>query len=198
MTAMTQTSETPAEQLNKEKASRMLMWLGIASMVIFFGGLTSAYIVRMNGGNWKDIRLPAEFYVSTALILFSSVTMNAALSAARKGGSATRFLLLTLLLGIGFALFQFLGWRSLNHAGIYFTGKQSIASGQYLYVLTWAHLMHLVGGLLSLLFVTLKSARGGYTATSSNGIHVASIFWHFLDGLWVYLFLFLLFIRYLA
>jgi cytochrome c oxidase subunit 3 len=198
MLAMTEQNIQPEEQLNKEKASRMLMWLGIASMVIFFGGLTSAYIVRLNGGNWKDIRLPAEFYVSTALIIFSSVTMNSAMSAVKKGGSPTKFLFLTLLLGIGFAVFQFLGWRDLNHSGIYFTGKQSIASGQYLYVLTWAHLMHLFGGLLTLIFVTTKSARGGYAANNFNGMQIAAIFWHFLDVLWIYLFLFLLFIRYIA
>ena len=188
----------PEEQLNKEKASRMLMWLGIASMVIFFGGLTSAYIVRMNGGNWKEIGLPVAFYVSTALILFSSVTMNMALAMIKKGQAPTRFLVITFLLGLGFAVSQFLGWSSLNHSGIYFTGKQSIASGQFLYVLTWAHLMHLFGGLLSLAFVSIKAARRGYTQTNFNGIRVSAIFWHFLDGLWVYLFLFLLFIRYIA
>jgi cytochrome c oxidase subunit 3 len=198
MIAMTQISETTEAQLNKEKASRMLMWLGIASMVIFFGGLTSAYIVRMNGGNWKEIGLPPAFYVSTALILFSSVTLNMALSAVKKGSAPTTMVFITFLLGIGFAVSQFLGWRALNHAGIYFTGKQSIASGQFLYVLTWAHLMHLIGGLLSLLYVSIKSARGGYSPESFNGIRVSAIFWHFLDGLWVYLFLFLLFVRYIA
>ncbi len=198
MLVMTKDSGILEEQLNKDKASRMLMWLGIASMVIFFGGLTSAYIVRMNGGNWKDLRLPAEFYVSTALIIFSSVTMNAAMSAVRKGKSPATFTSITLLLGIGFAIFQFLGWRALNHSGIYFTGKQSIPSGQYLYVLTWAHLMHLFGGLISMTFVSIKSGRGGYGPLNYNGLHIAAIFWHFLDILWVYLFLFLLFIRYIV
>jgi cytochrome c oxidase subunit 3 len=195
---MTKDSGILEEQLNKDKASRMLMWLGIASMVIFFGGLTSAYIVRMNGGNWKEIHLPAEFYVSTALIMFSSVTMNAAMSAVRKGKSPAMFTSITLLLGFGFAIFQFLGWRTLNHSGIYFTGKQSIASGQYLYVLTWAHLMHLFGGLISMIYVSIKSGRGGYSDSNYNGLHIAAIFWHFLDILWIYLFLFLLFIRYIA
>lgn len=195
---MTESGMQPKEQLNREKASRMLMWLGIASMVIFFGGLTSAYIVRLNGGNWKDIRLPAEFYVSTALIMFSSVTMSAAMAAVKKGKAPIRFLFITLMLGIGFAIFQFLGWRDLNHSGIYFTGKQSIASGQYLYVLTWAHLMHLFGGLITLIFVSAKSARGGYSQTNYNGMQIAAIFWNFLDALWIYLFLFLLFIRYIA
>jgi cytochrome c oxidase subunit 3 len=198
MIAMTETPQISDEQLNKEKAARMLMWIGIASMVLFFGGLTSAYIVRMNGGNWKDIRMPAEFYVSTALIMFSSVTMNTSLSAVRRGKSAGLYVLLTFILGCGFALFQFLGWRDLNHAGIYFTGHLSIASGQYLYVLTWAHLMHLAAGLLSLIFTGIKTARGRYTTASYNGLKVCAIFWHFLDVLWIYLFLFLLFIRYIA
>jgi len=195
---MTSESSISEEQLNKEKAGRMLMWLGIEAMVIFFGGLTSAYIVRMNGGNWKDIRLPYEFYISTALILFSSLTMNMAIASVKKGRSGTALLSLTLLLGCGFALFQFLGWRDLTHSGIYFTGKQSIASGQYLYVLTWAHLMHLVGGIISLIWVSIRSSQGEYSPSNYNGLRISSIFWHFLDFLWVYLFLFLLFIRYLA
>jgi heme/copper-type cytochrome/quinol oxidase subunit 3 len=186
------TSYLSAEQLNKEKASRMLMWLGIASMVIFFGGLTSAYIVRMNGGNWKEIPLPPEFYISTALILFSSVSMNAGLSAVKKGKPAT------FALGLGFAISQFLGWRSLNHSGVYFTGRLSIASGQYLYVLTWAHLMHMAGGLISLIVVTVRTSMGKYTQTNYNGMRICSIFWHFLDFLWIYLFLFLLFVRFIA
>ncbi|MFI5150768.1 MAG: heme-copper oxidase subunit III [Bacteroidia bacterium] len=195
---MTSDPAVSDEQLNKEKANRMLMWLGIAAMVIFFGGLTSAYIVRMNGGNWRDIRLPYQFYISTALILLSSLTMNMSVSAVKKGRNATPTLTLTLSLGLGFALFQFLGWRELTHAGIYFTGKSSIASGQYLYVLTWAHLMHLIGGLISLIWVSAKSSRGLYSSTNYNGLRISGIFWHFLDILWVYLFLFLLFIRYLA
>jgi cytochrome c oxidase subunit 3 len=198
MIAMTTESGISEEQLNKEKANRMLMWLGIAAMVIFFGGLTSAYIVRMNGGNWRDIKLPYEFYISTALILFSSMTMNMAISRVKKGLAATPLLTLTLLLGLGFALFQFLGWRDLTHSGIYFTGKSSIASGQYLYVLTWAHLMHLIGGLISLIWVSASASKGTYTPTNYNGLRISGIFWHFLDILWVYLFLFLLFIRYLA
>ncbi|HXC04264.1 MAG TPA: cytochrome c oxidase subunit 3, partial [Bacteroidia bacterium] len=86
----------------------------------------------------------------------------------------------------------------LTRAGIYFTGKSSIASGQYLYVLTWAHLMHLAGGLISLIWVSAKASRGMYSASNHNGLRISAIFWHFLDILWVYLFLFLLFIRYLA
>jgi cytochrome c oxidase subunit 3 len=195
---MTNLTAPSPEQANKEKAARMLMWLGIASMVIFFGGLTSAYIVRMNGGNWKDLRLPSEFYISTALIIFSSVTMNMAISAIKKGRPAGIFILFTFILGLGFAAFQFLGWKALHASGIYFTGKLSIASGQYLYVLTWAHLMHLAGGLISLIFTGIKTAFGKYTQSSYNGMQISAIFWHFLDFLWIYLFLFLLFIRYIA
>jgi cytochrome c oxidase subunit 3 len=198
ITTMTETSGISDEQLNKEKASRMLMWLGIASMVIFFGGLTSAYIIRMNGGNWKNIRLPWEFYVSTGLIIFSSVSMRAALAAVKKNANALPLVLLTFFLGLGFALFQMLGWRDLTQAGIYFTGKGSIPAGQFLYVLTWAHLMHMVAGLLSLFFVSIKTARRKYSAYDYNGMRVSGIFWHFLDILWIYLFLFLLFIRYIA
>ncbi len=192
-------SQAQAEdRQKKEKVGRDLMWLGLSSMAIFFGGLTSAYIVRMNGGNWKDIAMPSQFYVSTALILFSSVTLNMALSSVKKGKSPARFVAITFLLGIGFALFQFLAWRSLNHSGIYFTGKQSIASGQYLYVLTWAHLMHMVAGLISVGVVAVKASLGKYSAENYNGMRICAIFWHFLDVLWIYLFLFLLFVRYLA
>lgn len=174
-----------------------MLWLGIVSMVMLFAGLTSAYIVRQGQGNWVVFELPSEFYISTGLILISSVTMWMAQSAIRNGEPAklTRFLAISLLLGIGFVVSQFLGWGKLVDQKIFFAGTQSNASGSFMYAITGLHLAHLFGGLIILLVTLVKSVSGKYSKENYLGIQLASIYWHFLDLLWIYLFLFLVFIR---
>ena len=173
-----------------------MLWLGIFSMIMVFGALTSAYLVRKGQSNWGEFLLPPMFYVSTGIILLSSVTMNWALSSVKSGNNKnlTLAVWITLLLGIGFAVCQFLGWGQLVDDQIFFVDKER-ASGSYLYLLTGLHLAHLAGGLIALLVVGSKAAANKYSSDNYLGVKLCSMYWHFLDGLWIYLFLFLLIIH---
>lgn len=181
----------------RRKAAKPLLWVGIVSIVMLFAGLTSAYIVRADNGNWLIFNLPDMFYISTAVIITSSLTLFAALRMAKKNNykGVIFGVLLTLILGLVFTYTQFQGWSQLTAKGIVFAGKYSNASGSFLYVLTGLHLAHLFGGLISLLVTLVNSLRKQYNAENTLGLELCSIYWHFLDILWVYLFLFLYYIR---
>lgn len=183
-------------KLRREKAQRNLMWLGIGSIVMIFAGLTSAYVVRRGQGDWMSIDLPSIFWVSSAVIVFSSVTMNFALwgfkSDRRRQGSL--MLGLTLLLGMAFAWCQLQGWQQLVGSGVYLVhpkDETSLISGSFIYLLSGLHLAHLAGGLLALIFTLVKSLLGKYNSNNVHGVRVAAIYWHFLGFLWIYLFVFL-------
>lgn len=174
-----------------------MLWLAIVSIVMFFGAFTSYYIVRKAAGNWLEFQLPQMFWVSTAVILISSATMNMALQAAKKDNikQATMFLAITLGLGVIFGISQYMGWTSLYANKIYFAGTQSNAAGSLMYLLTALHLLHVVAGLIYLTVVLVRSSNGRYGAGNHLGVKLCAIYWHFLDGLWIYLFVFLYFIR---
>jgi len=181
----------------KQKASKPLLWVGILSIVMLFAGLTSAYVVRADNGNWLIFNLPNAFYLSTAVIVTSSITLFYALQMAKKNNKKGMVLglLATFILGLAFAYLQYTGWGELYSKNIVFGGKSSNASGSFLYLITFLHLLHLFAGLISVL-VTLKNAiKGKYNAENTLGLELCSIYWHFLDILWVYLFLFLYYIR---
>lgn len=173
-------------------SARILLWLGIASIVMLFAGLTSGYIVRQAEGNWKPFELPMAFTISTAIILISSLSMHAALIAARKNDyqGVRRSLLLTLGLGFAFVFTQFLGWNSLVSQGVFFVDK-STPSGSFFYVISGLHLAHLAFGLLGLIVTSVMAMRDRYHAENYEGLKLCATYWHFLDGLWIYLFVFL-------
>lgn len=180
-----------------KKTAKPLLWLAMTSMSMLFAGLTSAYLVRADNGNWLLFKLPGIFFISTALIITSSYTMLRAVQKARANNFAgiTWHLLFTLLLGIAFTFCQFESWSQLTADGIVFGGKYSNASGSFLYALTGMHLLHLAGGLIALLVTSIKSKRRVYNSGHMLGIELCSIYWHFLTGVWVYLFVFLFFVR---
>ena len=178
----------------KNKTSKQLLWAGIMGIVMFFAGLTSAYIVRKAEGNWILFDLPISFLYSTVLIIFSSLFLIIAIRKIKSGGNARVFIFSALFLGLLFTFLQWRGWEQLILKGIYFTGETSNPSGSFFYVLTLAHLAHLIGGVIALFVVSVKSGRGIYTSTNYLGLELASIYWHFLTILWVYLYFFLRFI----
>ena len=181
----------------RRKVAKNLLYLGIVGMVMLFGGFTSAMVVRHEKGEWIQFSIPPIFYISTALILLGSLSINWALSSAKKGElkKVKVASLLTLLLGFGFVISQYLGWHALVRENVYFTGPSSNASGQFFYILTFMHLLHLFGGLISVFIVSIKASAEKYTPSDYLGIELSAIYWHFLDALWIYLFLFLYFIH---
>lgn len=193
----TQLSPEQEQRQVKEKVSKPLLWIAMVSMMMLFGAFTSAYWVRRGKGDWLDFDLPQLFYISTAVIIISSVTMNWTLASAKKNDYKGMKIasLLTLLLGIAFVICQFMAWGVLVDQKVFFAGNQSNAAGSFLYVLTGLHLAHLAFGLIALLVVWIKSILHKYNSENLLGIRLCAIFWHFLDVLWIYLFLFLLFAR---
>ena len=172
----------------ENNAKKQLLWIGMGSILMFFGGLTSAYIVRKPEGNWLEFVLPEYFTFSTVLIVLSSVVLFFVKGQLRKNNSAFQLVLSVLLLGLLFTFFQFKGWQQLIAQGVYLTGEGSNASGSFLYVLTLAHLVHLFGGLIALLYVTIQSKKKVFTIENSLAIDLTSVYWHFLALLWLFVF----------
>ncbi|WP_026711193.1 cytochrome c oxidase subunit 3 [Flavobacterium filum] len=186
------------QEYNERKAQsyKLLLWFAMISMVMMFAGLTSAYVVSTSRKDWlKEFDMPIAFVWSTILIIISSVTIHLALSFIKKNDKAKTGLLLwvTLLLGIGFVFTQFLGFGQIIENGYFFTGSESNVTTSFLYIIVIMHLAHLFGGLIALLIVIYNHYKQKYNSTQTLGIELAAMFWHFLDFLWILLFLFFYF-----
>ena len=166
-------------------------------MTMMFAGLTSGYLVRRGEGNWLLFQLPEVFFVSTVVILFSSITMFLSLKNTKKekNKKAIYYLLLTFFFGVFFVALQVQGWGQLLEQKVFFTGEKSNAAGSFIYVLTFLHLIHLFAALISVIVSIFAMSKQKYTKSKMLGLELTSTFWHFITALWLYLFLFLLFIR---
>lgn len=167
------------------------MWIFVASVMMLFASLTSAYIVRQAEGNWIYFDLPPLLYWTTGIILASSVTMQLAYWAAKKDQlDRVKFLVtVTTILGILFLIGQVLAWRDLVAHSVYFVGNPS---GSFLYVLTGLHGLHIVSAIVYLIIVLISAYRFKIHSKSLAQIEMCATYWHFLGGLWLYLFIFLL------
>jgi len=177
----------------RNRAAKPMLYLAIVSMCMIFGGLTSAYMVRSGDPGWYSFEMPATFFISTSVIILSSLTMIWAYQSARKDSftGVQLGMALTLILGIVFIVCQFKAWQSLVDQGIFLTGKNSSPASQFLYIISFTHLLHLAGGICMLVYVCIKSFKKLYHSKNLLGLQLCSIYWHFLDLLWVYLFLFM-------
>ena len=173
---------------------KIVLWVAIASIVMLFAGLTSGYVVRQAEGNWLMFEIPTAFYLSTVVIILSSITMQLSIASIRKNDfdKTKKLVLATLGLGLVFVLMQFLGWNALVQNNIHFVGTPSES---FFYALTGVHLAHLAFGLIGLIVTANKSIAQKYSAKNYLGISLCAIYWHFLSGLWLYLFVFLTIFR---
>jgi len=230
-------------KFSSDQAKKMLVWLGTASIAMFFAAFTSAYIVLQADHFWVQDQLPQMFTISTVLLVVSSLTIFLAkrsISAGNVGGLKL-WLIATFILGLGFTATQYLGWSELQSEGKFFLGTLGNMKGEYgvdytimmkgepvqydqgnfykpgdislsepinerieetfnvsasfLYILSGLHILHLAGGIIWLLVLLVHTFSGRITQTNALPLELGSIYWHFLDILWVYLFLFLLLIR---
>jgi len=183
-------------QVARQKSAKPMLWISMVSMTMMFIGLTSAYIRSSNRVDWKSFVLPSALYISTVLIILSSITFLLAKKAIKKGDRRMTSILLlaTLGLGLGFGYFQLEGFYQLNEAGIFLSGKGSLVSASMLMVIFFAHLVHVLAGYIVLLVVIYNHFKKRYNATETLGLELGGIFWHFVDVLWVLLFLFFYFI----
>jgi len=178
------------------RAKKMMLWFGMISMCMTFAGLTSAYVVSSSRADWiQQIELPFAFTLSTLLIVLSSGSFYGALRMLRvnKIKETQLLLLVTLGLALAFVYFQFQGFNGIIEKGYYFTGPESSITTSYLYVLVLLHLAHLTAGIVIVLNILFKTLKGVYVQGNTLGFELALTFWHFLDILWVYLFLFVSF-----
>lgn len=182
----------------KSKALKVMMLFALGSIVMVFAGLTSAYVVSKDRPDWlADFVLPSDFTYSTIAILISSVTMHLAYKSIRVNdrSKTTLYLISTLILGLIFVFLQFRGFGQVINEGYFFTGEGSTITTSFLYVIVIVHIVHLVGGMLALLYVIYNHFKQRYNSQQFIGIELCSWFWHFLDLLWVYLFLFFTFFK---
>ena len=190
---------TAEEQKSRTARSyKLILLFSMVSMTMMFGGLTSAFVVSKSRVDWlKDFQLPSAFYISTIAIIGCSLTFYLAKKAIMKNNRAktTVFLLSTLFLGLLFVVLQFVGFRQIVDAGYYFTGSGSSITSTFLYVVTIVHLIHLAGGVIALLIIIYNHFKQKYNSSQTLGIELGAMFWHFLDFLWLYLFLFLYFFK---
>jgi cytochrome c oxidase subunit 3 len=186
------------EKARNDRSYKLLLLFAMVSMTMMFGGLTSAFVVSKSRVDWlKDFQMPTAFFWSTLVIIGCSVTFHLAKRAIKRDdrSATTLFLWGTLALGLLFVILQFMGFRQVVDMGYYFTGSASSITTTFLYVVTVAHLAHLFGGLISLLIIIYNHFKQKYNASQTLGIELGAMYWHFLDLLWVYLFLFLYFFK---
>ena len=176
------------------KAKKFLVWLFIISSFMIFAGLTSGFIVYTAGSPDRGLKtiLPEAFLYSAAIIVLSSITMHLAYLSAKKlqFGLQKLYLVITIVLGVLFMAMQFYGWQLLTGQGVYFVNYN--ASQSFIYVFTGLHMLHIIAGIIMLVNSLLGSVRNIAQVRNLFRLETTSIFWHFIDILWIYLYVFLL------
>ncbi len=180
------------QQRNGMHPYKFILWVAMGSLVMMFAGFTSAYVVKRNQSNWLEFSLPPIFWYSTAVILISSLTIHLATKAfkAREMSRYRTLMMITVALGILFMVMQYLGFLYLEEHGVRLIGVNSNASGSFLGVITGVHMAHIFGGVIALIILFIKGFSAKHKSYSSVPIEVMGTYWHFVDGLWIYLFIF--------
>lgn len=186
-------TEAVSTQRKKIHPHKFTLWVGIGSIVMMFAGLTSAYIVKGDMAGFTTVQMPQLFYYSTAVMLLSSFTMQWGLKAFKERGMQQyrRLLTVTMILGIIFIVLQITGFSQLWNRGVRF--RQTAGAGQFLYVIFGLHAVHVFGGIIALIVMFIKAFSARIRSYNSVPVEVMSTYWHFVDLLWVYLFVFFLF-----
>ena len=180
-----------------ERSKKMMLWFGLIALFMSFAGLTSAVIISRTRPDWsKELELPQVFLISVFVILASSITYILAQRALKNGNreTTTIFLFISFLLGIVFMFLQFQGFKALIDSGYYFTGETSNPKASFIFLIAFFHLLHVAVGLICLLVVIYNHFKQKYTADNMLGIELAGTFWHFIDKLWIFLYLLMYFV----
>lgn len=180
-------------QRKKIHPHKFTLWVAIGSIVMMFAGFTSAYIVKRNQSNWQGFDLPLIFTYSTIVMLVSSVTMQLALRKFKNRNlQAYRgLILLTALLGLAFIALQLTGFMQLEARGVKLIGQGSNAAGSFLGVIAGMHMAHVLGGVLAVFVMLIRAFRRQVRSYNAVPVEVMATYWHFVDLLWIYLFIFL-------
>lgn len=178
------------QQRKKLHPHKFTLWVAIASILMMFAGLTSAFIVKSNLVGWRQIEMPRVFWASTAVIVLSSLTIQMALRSFRQRAMGAYRVLtaVTFALGTAFLVLQWVGFTALWQQQITFKG--SSGAGQFLYVIFGLHALHVIGGVITLMVLFAKAFLGKTKIYSPVPVEVAATYWHFVDLLWIYLLVF--------
>lgn len=184
--------EMVSAQRQKVHPHKFTLWIAIGSIIMMFAGLTSAYIVKGSLPGWSTVEMPKIFFYSTGVMLLSSFTVQFALKSfkERKMNLYRRLLTLTAALGILFIVLQVMGFEQLTASGVFLSG--STGAGQFLYVIFGLHAVHVLGGAVALLVMFFKAFSRKFRNYNAVPVEVISTYWHFVDVLWLYLFIFFL------
>ena len=185
-------------QIRKGKSYKLLLLFGMISILMIFAGLTSAYVVSKSRPDWmSDFQMPTAFVYSTLVMITSSATFYLAYRSVKSNNraQATMFFWGTLLLGFLFVYLQFKGFKQAVESGYFFTGSESNVTTSFLYIVVIVHLAHLIGGFISLFIVIYNHYKQKYNPSQTLGIELSAMYWHFMDFIWVYLFLFFYFFK---
>ncbi len=177
------------ENKKQANAQRFGLYLGLASIAMLFTALTSAFLVRQGAGNWLFVNLPIQFWISTVVIILSSITFYYA-KAAHASANISQYRLLiwtTFILGIAFILLQYMGWLAMANTGVYLDGNPG---GSFIYVISMVHVVHVVLGLVLLAIVSIRTTIKSHNPDHLHKIGLMATYWHFVDFLWIYLFIF--------
>jgi len=183
-------------QIKQKRAKKMMLWVGIVSLIMSFAGLTSAFIFSSSREDWLvDFVLPNSFIYSTLIIFLSSIVLYAVKQTLNKNQQkiTTSLLIGVLILGIAFIYSQVLGFNQIIDSGYNFTGPTSNITMSYVYVIAVVHIVHVLAGIICLIVVIINQLNKKYSSENTLGFDLASTFWHFVDILWLYLFFFLYF-----
>jgi cytochrome c oxidase subunit 3 len=179
-------------------AKKFLMWIFIFVSFMLFAAFTSGFIVYVGGKqHGLNMIMPHSFRYSTIVLIISSVTLFFASKAAKRLEYDKQQLLLwiTIALGITFLVLQVYGWYTLAYKMNVFLVDPN-AARSFLYVITFAHLLHIIGGLIWLVSSLSGSIKRIPQVKNLYRMEMTSIFWHFLDIIWIYLYVFLLLNQY--
>jgi cytochrome c oxidase subunit 3 len=182
------------DQRKKIHPHKFTLWVAIGSIIMMFAGLTSAYIVKRDQPGWTTFGIPRAFWYSTAVIVLSSLTVQMALKAFRdrEMKKYRNLITLTALLGIVFVILQWIGFKQVWNSGVTLRGS---GAGQFLYVIAGLHALHVIGGVIALMVTFLKAYSKRIRSYNSVPVEIISTYWHFVDVLWIYLFLFFLWLQ---
>ena len=181
---------------NRIHPHKFALYVSFASIIMMFGSLTSAYIVKSAAGNWLEYTMPNWFYYSTAALILSSVCLHYSYAGFKNNNEKTYkgLLLAALTLGIAFVTLQYYGWNALFNVGVDL--KESV-SGSFLYLITGLHAVHILGGIAAILVAIVHAFTLPFVVTEKRKIRFQLViqYWHFVDALWIYLLIFLLIVK---
>lgn len=184
------------DKQRRRRSRKMLLWFSMASITMMFAGFTSAYVVSQSREDWvQDMGLPPIFLWSTVVILLSSISLGFVKKSLEKQqrSLATLLLISALILGISFGALQFIGFGDIVAGGFYPAGSSSTINVSFYYIIIFTHLVHILTGLIVLIVLIYNHFKKRYKSGQTLGLELGVTYWHFLDFIWLYLFLFITF-----